>query len=174
MNKLIKNMRVVAISALLLAGASNSPAQQFPPNWGNIDVTQIRQQIVSQFRDLLEIKNDDEWKIVQDRIEKVFQARIEVMASAMGGMNFGRRGGRGGFNMAAIMSALGMQQNQELEALQSCLDANASHEVIKARLNNLREATKAKQAKLDQSQELLRQVLTLRQEAQAVVEGLLD
>src|SRR6478609_1357730 len=45
-------------------------------------------------REQLGVTNDDEWKIVSERLEKVMTARRDANAGAFGG--FGRGGGPGG------------------------------------------------------------------------------
>ena len=66
------------------------------------------------------------------------------------------------------------EPSPESEALQQAIDSKAAAEELKAKLAKVREARKAKQAKLDKAQDDLRQVLSMRQEAIAVVNGLLN
>ena len=40
-------------------------------NRGNFDPAQARQRMLDGYKDRLEITNDDEWKIIQDRVEKI-------------------------------------------------------------------------------------------------------
>ena len=58
--------------------------------------------------------------------------------------------------------------------MQKAIDSNAPTGQIKAALEKYRAAHKDKEAKLAQTQEDLRKVLTVRQEAQAVLLGLLN
>jgi len=81
------------------------------------------------------------------------------------GGGFGRGpGGPGGF---------GAQASDGQQALQKAVDDNAPVPRIKDALAKFRAAIKAKQAKLEAVQESLRAVLTTKQEAQAVLMGLL-
>jgi hypothetical protein len=57
--------------------------------------------------------------------------------------------------------------------VQEAIDDKVSADELKARLAALRDARKAAEAKLAAAQDDLRQVLTVRQEAIAVVNGLL-
>ena len=61
-----------------------------------------------------------------------------------------------------------------LDDLQKAIDANASKDELKAKLAKFREARKQKEAKLQQAQEELRKVLSIKQEAAAVLNGLLQ
>jgi hypothetical protein len=75
----------------------------------------------------------------------------------------GGRQGRGGFG----------QPNLDAEALQSALDSGASADDIKAKLTTYRASAKQKEAQLEKAQDELRQLLSVKQEARAVLMGLL-
>jgi hypothetical protein len=60
-----------------------------------------------------------------------------------------------------------------MEALQKAVDGKASQAELKTAIARYQEARKAKQAELEKAQADLRKVLTVRQEAVAVLEGLL-
>jgi hypothetical protein len=85
----------------------------------------------------------------------------------MGMRGFGGRGGRGG------AGGTGAQSDAELQSLQQLLTDQAPTAQINTALAKYRTAHKAKQAKLEAAQAALQSVLTVRQEAQAVVMGLL-
>jgi hypothetical protein len=76
----------------------------------------------------------------------------------------GAPGGMGGF---------GREASPELAALRKAIDDNASSADIKAKLAALRAARKKKEAALDTAQNQLRDILSPRQEAVAVMLGLL-
>lgn len=65
------------------------------------------------------------------------------------------------------------QSGPEMEALTKAIQAKAEAADIKAKLTQVREARKKKEADLAQAQEDLRQILSVRQEAIAVSVGLL-
>ena len=75
------------------------------------------------------------------------------------------------------MATLGLIEYEdaspEVRAVQEAIDDKVSADELKARLAALRDARKAAEAKLAAAQDDLRQVLTVRQEAIAVVNGLL-
>ena len=68
----------------------------------------------------------------------------------------------------------GQQPNPDREALQSAIEANAPAAQIKALLTKYQASQKAKQAAAVAAQADLRKVLTVQQEAQATLAGLLD
>ncbi len=85
-----------------------------------------------------------------------------------GGPGFGGPGrGPGGPGFGAAPSP-------EAEALQKAIDGQASNDEIKAKLATLRQARQAKQAKLEQAQTDLKKVLSVKQEAAAVLAGLVQ
>jgi len=84
------------------------------------------------------------------------------------------RGGRGGGADNGGRRSAFSQSNPEAESLQKAIDDNAPSAQIKSMLEKYRAARKDKQAKLEVAQENLRKVLTTRQEAQAVLMGLLN
>jgi hypothetical protein len=149
----------------------------------NFDPAQIRQNILDNIREQLEVTNDAEWKVIGDQVQKVFDAQLQVAAG--GGLNmmrmFRRNNGQGGGNaqgggrrgggFAALLGA--DAADPEGEALQSAIDRNASAADYKAAIAKVAAARKLKQAKLDQARSDLRDLLTPRQEAISVSLGLL-
>ena len=89
---------------------------------------------------------------------------MRIFGRNRGGQNGGgnRRGGFGG------------PPNPDAEALQKALDDDAPAGQVKTLLAKYQEGQKAKQAKLKDAEESLRQVLNSRQEAQATLLGLLE
>jgi len=121
------------------------------------------------YRDRLEVTDDAEWKIISERLGKVTQARMETFADSMGMGGFGGPGGGG----RGFQSMFG-EPSAESQALQKAIDAKAPTAEIKEKLAKVREQRKQKQANLARTQEELRKVLSPRQEATAVLMGLLD
>jgi 5'-deoxynucleotidase YfbR-like HD superfamily hydrolase len=80
----------------------------------------------------------------------------------------GRGGGPGGQGGPG-----GGQVNAEQDALQKAIESNAPADEIKTKLAKYRASQKDKEAKLAKAQDDLRQVLTVKQEATAVLLGLL-
>jgi Spy/CpxP family protein refolding chaperone len=175
MKKLKTILMAVGCVAALSLSAVNLAAQNGPP-----DPAQMKQRAVDSWRDRLDVKDDAEWKVLSDAIGKVVDARMEIGFGGFGGFGRGQR--RGGDTNNAASDQGGQNRRQrgfgpppsaEAESLQKSIDAKAPADEIKAKLAKLREANKAKEAKLESVQDELRKLLTSRQEAAAVVGGLL-
>ena len=170
--KTVTQMLTLASFAITLCCATNLGAQER----GNRDPEQFRQRMMDNYRERLEIKGDDEWKAIQPLITKVVEARQEI---GFGGRSFGRGGGRrsdgqaDGNNQGGRRGFPGGEPSPEAEELQKAIESNASKDELKAKLAKFREARKAKEAKLAQAQEDLKKVLSVKQEANAVLMGLL-
>jgi len=141
-------------------------------NRGNFDPAQFQQRMMDNIREQLGFTNDTDWNAVQPLIQKVTDARRDVGFGAGMGRMFGRnRGGQGG---GGGRGGFGPPPSPEAEALQNAIDANAPAAQIKDALAKYEASQKAKQAKLEQAQADLRKVLTVKQEAQATLLGLLQ
>ena len=86
MKKLNRLVLMAAVAALLALSGSKVLAQ----GRGNFDPEQMRQRMLERYKERLEVKSDDEWKIISERIEKVMTAQRDAR---MGGFGGGRRGG---------------------------------------------------------------------------------
>ncbi len=147
---------------------------------GNFDPAQFQQMMLDQTRQSLNITNDEEWKAIQPLVQNVMDARREIGFGG-GGMRmmFGGPGGPGGTQggnqsgNAQRAMRFGPQASAEQQALQKALDDGAPAAQVKEAMAKLRAAKQEKQAKLEAAQEKLRSVLTTKQEAQALLQGLL-
>jgi hypothetical protein len=153
-------------------------------NFQNMDpqemMKQMQQRMNDSYREQMDVTNDTEWSLIEERIAAVTKARMATVADGggvggMGGMMGGRRGnpGGGGPGGGGFASMFG-QPSPESEALQKAIDDNAPAAQIKALIVKLQAVHKDKLAKLAQAQEDLRAVLTTRQEAIAIMGGLLN
>jgi hypothetical protein len=179
-------LALASVLTVLGLGVTRSVAQDTPPppdrpGRGNFDPAQMQQRMMERYREQMGVTNDDEWKLIETRIQKVQEARRAVMTgggmgmfgrggrppggdAAGGGNDQGGRRGRGGF---------GFEPSPEVEALQKAIDSKASKEELKSLMAKVRDARKENEAKLEKAQEELRKVLDVRQEAVAMVNGLL-
>lgn len=140
---------------------------------GNFNMDEFRQRMMERMREQFDVKEDDAWKLISERITKVTDAQRETRGG-FGGFGGGRPpGGGGDTGGGRAPSGFGGTPNPDAEALQKAIEAKASPEEIKAKLAKLRESRKAAEAKLEQAQKELVEVLTARQEAVAVMFGLL-
>src|SRR5437867_4470733 len=180
MKKLNHVLALASVAAVLCLSAGRLAAQEQQQvrqrqGRGNFDPEQMRQRMMERYKEQLEVKDDDEWKLISERIEKVTTARREVgMGGGMGGFAFGRAGrpgggaggpGDGGAGGPGGRRGFTAELSPEAEALQKAIEAKAPSEEIKAKLAKYREARKEKEAKLEKAQDDLRKVLTARQEA---------
>lgn len=164
--------------AALTLGASNHLMAQ----GRNFDPAQMRQDRMDRLRDQLEIKDDKDWDAIQPLVGKVMDAERDVISMRMGGM-FGRGPRRGGDRGGSTNSASAEQRPRRnnpfgetspaITALQKAIDDKVPAADLKAKIAAVRAEAKEKEAKLDAAQEELRGVLSSRQEAIAVVNGLL-
>jgi hypothetical protein len=131
------------------------------------------------FRSQLVITNDAEWSVIEPRLTKVVQLKMQTMLGGTGqiaGMRFGGRGGGpGGGGLEQIMrELLGAEPMPEAEALQKAIENHAPTSELKVVVAKFMEARKRKQAELEKAQATLRQVLSAHQEGTLLVMGILD
>jgi hypothetical protein len=180
MKTLKQAVTLCGLAAALILSASSALAQNQSDGpgggqRGNFDPAQMRQRMMERMKEQFGVTNDDEWKIISERIEKVTESR-----RGMGGM-FGRMGrgpggggqGGGGGGGGRGGRGWGPQPSAEEQELQKAIEDKASNDVIKAKLAKVREAHKASDEKLKAAQQELKEVLDTRQEAVAVLMGLL-
>lgn len=188
--KNIKKMLVIAgCAAALSLGAGSAMAQR--GGGGNFDPAQFRQRRLDNIREQMDVKDDSEWKVLETSIGKVMDAEQEMMQGRFGGgMGGGRRnrgGGAGGTGATADNATAGQGGQQgggrrgfggtpspEMEDLQKAIEAKAPADEIKAKLQKLRDVTKAKEAKLESAREDLKKLVTARQEAILVINRVLQ
>jgi hypothetical protein len=168
----------VGAAAALLLGAGQLNAQERQDRGdrggrGNFDPEQMRARMMERYREAFEVKDDAEWKLIEGRIMKVMDARRD-MGGFGRGFGGGRRGGGDGGDQGGERRRFGGEPSPEAEALQKAIEAKASNDEIKTKLAKYREAQKSKQANLEKAQSELRQVLSVKQEANAVLMGLLS
>jgi hypothetical protein len=148
---------------------------------GQFDPERMRQMMSQRMQELFGA-TDQEWKILGPRVMKVQELSREVGGSGRGGMMFGRRGGPqggpGGGRFGDRPDAPGREQTEvekAMEQLSTLLEnTSATPEQIKNQLTVLRAAREKAKQQLAVAQQELRQIITLRQEAQCVMMGILD
>ena len=179
-----KILTLLAVTAALCVGADSLRAQdngggggggggggrRGGGGFGQMDPAQRQQMMMDRFKEDLGFTNDTEWSAVEPLVQKVMDARRETMAGGFGGFRRNRGGNadNGGGNRPQPPA------NPDREALQQAIDSNAPASQVAAALSKFRASQKAKQSKLEQAQSDLAKVLTPKQEAQAVLAGLLN
>ncbi len=171
----LKSILLAAGCAAVVSLSSTKVAAQPPGGRGNFDPAQMKERMVSRYKDAMEVTDDAEWKVLEAAIGKVVDASFEVRAGQMRGFMRNRGGNNGGDTSGGTTrtrTGFGAP-SPEADDLQKAIDAKAPADEIKAKLGKLREANAAKEAKLTEAQDELKKLLTARQEAVAVLGGLL-
>lgn len=131
---------------------------------------------MTRYREMMDVKSDADWKEkIEPLVAKVQTAqRAATSMRGFGGFGGGRGGAGGGGQggQGGNRNPFG-QPNPEFEALQKAITDKAPADEIKAKLAKYREVRKEKEAALEKAQDELRKALTPKQEAGAVVAGLL-
>ncbi len=177
----MKKLALLAAALVAFGGLTSNASAQEQKGRGNFNPEDMRARMAERMRELLEVKNDDEWKLISARMEKVREARDKVRALSgdfrllfsrgnegggdQGGGDRNRGRGPGGFG--------GGTPNPEAEAFSKAVQNKAPTEELKQRMARVRDARKAAEAEYDKLSEELRQLLTVRQEATLVAIGTL-
>ncbi len=161
---------------LMILNASNALAQPSNFDFRNFDPAQMQKRMMDGYREQLEVSDDAEWKLIEQRIQKILDARREIgFGGGFRGMArlFGGGGQGGGAQRSGGFGGFAPPVSSEEEALQKAFDAKASKAELKSALAKFAEARRQKQANLQKAQAELREVLSLRQEVGATLSGLL-
>ena len=178
MNTLIKSLSLLVVTGVFASVTVDVSAQERDRNRdrgerggdrggrggdrGGFDRSQFMERIMDRYRENLGF-SVAEWKVVQPKVQAVMDNRISGVSGMMS-MFGGSRRGRD--------SSTEKTPTSELRDLLEKDDASKGD--IKAKLAAYRADRKAREAKLKKAQEDLRQLLTIKQEAQAVLSGLLN
>ena len=150
----------------------------------NFDPAQFRERMMQRYKERLGVKDDEEWKAIQAKLEKVMAAQRNARGGGGGGLGgFGGGGGRGGpggpgggdrggFGGGDREQTAVSKASQELrDVLQN---ESAPAETINQKLTAYREARTKAREELTAAQKELRELLMQRQEAILVMEGMLE
>lgn len=152
-------------------GAENSGERRGP------SPQEIQSRILTNLRERFAVTDDEEWTIISERILKIYEMRRTA-----GGDGGGFRGAPGGGSAAAAAAAMAAKSrggfrpgggSPEMQALQAAVNDKLPEAELKLRMTRLREVRQLNESKLQKAQEDLRAVLTVRQEAIAILLGLL-
>jgi len=175
---------VVGMAGVVLGGLWAAQALSQQPREGQRREGDRRQRM-EEFRRRMQERmrerlgaTEAEWKVLQPRIEKVQQLQRATRGGFRIGMG-GRRGGRRPGGEAQREGDAPQREQSEIEkkseALRNLLDdQNSAAQAIKAALDALRRAREEAQQDLAAARKELRGVVTVRQEAQLVLMGLLE
>lgn len=129
---------------------------------GGFNREDFERRMAERMKEMLGVQ-DEEWQVIQPLLQNVQEKQ---RAMRMGGF-FGRgRGGPGGGDN---------EEPADIAALRAALDnPNTPAADIKAKLDAYRAGQKQREEELAAARDELRKVLTVRQEAQLVLMGMLD
>lgn len=186
MKKTVRLLALAGVACAILIGSGSVSAQDQPPQQGNRNrgpggpggqggqrpsMEDMRKRMSDRLRELMEVKDDAEWQLLEPRIQKVMELNRETRFSSMSVL-FSQPGGdnNGGGRSSRFG---GGTTPPEVDDLRKAIEGKAGEGDVKVRLERLREARKGKEAAIEQAQEELRKLLTSKQEAVAVLVGLL-
>src|SRR5262245_27737110 len=89
--------KTLAVAGALLAFCATAQTSNAQNQRGNFDPEQMRQRMMERMREQFDVKDDAEWKLIEERITKVMEAQRATRSFAgMGGFGGRRGGGPGG------------------------------------------------------------------------------
>ena len=166
--RIIVGFAIVGLLGVVLVGQSLAQQQRARP-----DRTEGRrgfqERMVERMKETLEA-SDEEWKVLQPRVEKVLTLSRETRGMA-GMAGFARRGRPQAGESTREQTQVEKCQEEVRNVLEN---KEAKPEEIKQKLTALRKAKEKAKQDLAKAQQELREVLTLRQEARLVLMGLLN
>ena len=135
---------------------------------------QFRQQMADRLKQELGV-NDEEWKALRPKIEKV-QTLARQLGGGMGGFmgGFGRRGPRPGAEADANRPPQTDMEKKAADLQKVLQNKEAKVEEIKTALAALREVRAKAKAEHEAAQKELREIVTVAQEAHLVLMRVLD
>lgn len=128
--------------------------------------------MMDNIREQFTVKDDAEWKLIEERVQKVMDTRREIGFGGSGMSRMFRR--PGGDNDGDRRRGFGPEPSAEEQALEKAIDSKASKEELKSAMAKYRASRKDKEAKLTTAQEELKKVLNTQQEAVALSMGLVN
>ena len=145
----------------------------------------FRERASERMKETLGVESEEEWKVMYAQIEKVQNLQRDAQAGGMRGMmgqfGGGRRGGRAGRAAGGRRGAPDAPQadqtdvQKKTQALQTLLEnEQAKPADIKTALDEFRKAREKSRQELAVAQKSLREMVSVRQEAQLVLMGSLD
>lgn len=151
-------------------GGDRQPGQQPGGQRGNWDPVEFQKRMMDRMKEALKAP-DDEWAVIQPKLEKVMTAQREARGGGMFGGRGGRGGPGGGGDQPQDNSPLGTAARELRTALEN---ENTSGEEIDKKLAAYRDARAKAQANLETARKDLKEILSARQEASLVMMGILE
>lgn len=158
--------REMTLDAGAAAGGKRSKESDF--NAAKSRAEEATARSMARLREQLEVTDDVEWDIIGERINRVVEMRSSLTKGGPPG-----RGGPVMPEKSKKSSRSGSSAHPEQEALRLAVKDKLPDAEIKSRLDRAHDVLQQKEALLARAQADLRAVLTVRQEAVAVLAGLL-
>jgi len=134
----------------------------------------MRKMMMERFKEAL-AASDEDWKVLGPRIEKVQGLSSQLRGGRTMFAMFARRGPRRETTEGTEATREQTEVEKALSGLVTVLEnEEAEAKEIKEKLTALREAREKVKEELAKAQAELREIVTVRQEAQLVLMGLLD
>jgi multidrug efflux pump subunit AcrB len=154
--------------ATVVAAGCALMAPSFARAQGQFDPAQFRERMMNNVKERLGA-SDDEWKVLEPKVEKVMTAQRDARGGGFGGFGGGRRGGGNADQQPTTETG---KASQELRTALENKDTPADE--IAKKLAAFREARDKGRAQLQAAQKELKEILTQRQEAVLVNMGMLE
>ena len=158
-------------------GAGGQGSQRQRPGGRQFDPERLRQMMEQRMREQLGA-TEQEWKVLGPCVMKVSELRRELSGFGRGGMFFGGRRGPQGDRPGGRPGAPEREQTElekASEQLRTLLeDASATPPDIKKQLTLVRAIREKTRQKLAAEQQKLLKMVTVRQEGQLLLMGMLD
>lgn len=174
-NRLMLPVLAMTLLIPMIAMAQDAPRNDDGQGRGRrFDPAQMRQRMMERMKTELKV-TDEEWTVLQPKVEKIMTLQRDLMAGMFGG-RMGRRGTPGGDN--AQPPADEAPQSEIAKASADLRTALADDSTPAAALNEKLLAFRTARAKVQTDLEVarkdLRELLTPRQEAVLVMSGMLE
>ena len=186
-SKVVYLLAVVAVVGIGFVGmAISQDSRPARPDWRSMSpeerktaMDNFRKEASKRMQDQMGA-TDDEWKVLEPKIQKVRELQQASRGGFGGGFGgFGNRGPRGdrpaGYNPASQPAEKQSDTQKAADALREALkNKDAKPEALKKALTTLRDARAKAKTDLDKARKDLQDVLTVRQEAALVAAGVLE
>lgn len=153
-------------------GGNNGGGRQRGGNNGNFDPAAMRERYLTQLKEQLG-SPDEEWKLLQPKLDKVLTVQRETRGTR-GGFGGRQRGGNNQDANAAPAQPQSAVAAASEDLRKAVADKGTSPEDLAKKIATLREAKEKAKADLAAAQKELRELLSARQEAVLITNGILD
>ncbi|MBU6399743.1 MAG: hypothetical protein KGS61_05445 [Verrucomicrobia bacterium] len=136
---------------------------------------QLRRQIMERYRKALRVTSDQEWRRISPSIQKVVEARFQIRLTGAGHWRPNRtpHPRTASSPPPAGQPSAAARLGPEAQDLEEAIRDRASADQLEKKVERLRDLRRTKRAELQKARADLRKKLTVREEAAAMLVGLL-